>query len=205
MFLNDYVKEDFFFKNSLPRGTAILCPVFPNSYFDYTVFSNIYLLNKHFDFRKSIRKNFRKFFSLQYGKSCLRNLFLCSYKKLCGFVEFHTTSPLLKSTISEIWEKEEKLLDSVSKQRFREKISVNQWLIKNWQFMAGKFEPISPKYTTILKLKDDNSLALKAIKQNKYKVICLNDTKMDYDFEKAKAEIINAFEEKFPQKCRYEL
>ena len=205
MFLNDYVTEDFFFKNGLPRGSAILCPVFPVSDFSYSVYTNILVLNKHFKIRESFKKHFRKFFNLEYGIRSIRNLFLCSYGDLCGFKELHTANPLLKSTLSEIWEKEEKLLSSFSKQRFREKISVQQWLIKNWQFMTGKFEPISPKHTTRFELKDDNFLALKAIKQNKYKVICLNDGNMNYDFEKAKSEIIKAFEEKFPRKCRYEL
>ncbi len=205
MFLNDYVTEEFFFKNGLPRGSAILSPIIPENGFAYTLLNNILLINKHFNKQKSIKENFRKFFSFQYGYYLLRNIVFNSFSKVCGLKEFHSANAFLKSTLAEIWEKEETLLDSLSRNRFRAIRDVNQWLIKNWQFMSGKFEPISPKFTKILDIGANNNHILKLLKEKQYKVICINDVRMDFDFEKAKTEIINAFEEKFPQKCRYEL
>ena len=205
MFLNDNVSEDFFFKNGLPRGSAILCPIFPKGNFDHAVLNNIILLNKNFDFRTSIRKNFRKFINIKYGLKNIRNLILGTYVELCGFKEFHSISNFLKSTFIEIWEKERNVLDKTSRSRFRNNENVTQWLIKNWQFMKGQFEPISPKYTEYYGLGSAIADITKDIKENKHKVICINDTDMNYDFEKAKSEVIRAFEEKFPRKCSYEL
>lgn len=103
------------------------------------------------------------------------------------------------------WRKERNVLDKTSRSRFRTNENVTQWLIKNWQFMKGQFEPISPKYTEYYGLGSAIADITKDIKENKHKVICINDTDMNYDFEKAKSEVIRAFEEKFPRKCSYEL
>jgi hypothetical protein len=205
MFLNDYVNEEFFFKNGLPRGSAILNPIFAVASYSFLFFNNMLLINQHFDKQKSINQNFIKFFNLQYGKHILKNIIFNWFPELCGFREYHTTSNLLKSTLIEIWEKEYKKLDTISKNRFRGNDDINQWAIKNWQFMAGKFEPINPDYTKFINLSDDNSYIIKSIKNNSFKVLCINDGGMNYNFEKAKAEIIATFEEKFPQKCGYEL
>ena len=36
-------------------------------------------------------------------------------------------------------------------------------------------------------------------------MICVNDSKPDYDFSKAKKEIVEAFEHILPNKCSFEL
>lgn len=208
-FLNDYVSKDFFFKNNLPRGSAILDPIIPNSKFSYTMFSNTILLNKNFNFKNCIKKHFKKFFNILYAvrmKHIVRSFILYKFHdELCGFKEFHTTSSLLKSTLKEIWEKERQLLDSFSRNKFRETISVNQWLIKNWQFMKGKFEPISPNYTQKYNLTNNNNSIINALIKKKYKVICINDGDMNYNFDKAKKELLLAFKEKLPQKSSFEI
>lgn len=127
---------------------------------------------------------------------------MATYVNLCGFKEFHTTSALLKSTLFEIWEKE--TLDKMCNNKFRTYEDIVQWAIKNWQFMEGKFEPINPKNTLRFDISDKNSLIIRALQESKYKVICINDANMNYDFGKAKAEIIAAFEEIFPQKSTFE-
>ena len=204
MFLNDYVSEEFFFKNGLPRGSAILNPIFAVSDFSYVFFNNMILINKYFNKQRAIRQNINKFFNLQYGFHNLKNIIFNLFPELCGFKEFHITTPMLKSVLQEIWDKEEKLLNSIFINKFRTKKDINQWLVKYWQFMTGMFEPISPKFAKCYELNDSNNLIKKAIKFNKYKVICINDTNTNYDFERARLEIISAFEEKFPQKSSYE-
>ena len=163
------------------------------------------MLNKHFDKQKVIKENFWKFFNFRYHYHNLRNLIFNYAKKITGFREYHTANALLKSTLEEIWEKESLLLDKICKNKFRSKEDVNQWLIKNWQFMQGKFQPINPDYTHSFAISTDNSLILKALKEKKYKVICINDTNMDFDFEKAKKELITALQIKFPQKSSFEI
>ena len=111
----------------------------------------------------------------------------------------------MKSTLEEIWKKESLLLDKVCNNKFRSKDDLNQWLIKNWQFCSGKFEPINPNLTGCFPISSDNSLILNALKKKMYKVICINDTNMDFDFEKAKKELITALQIKFPQKSSFEL
>ena len=204
MFLNDYVREEFFFKNGLPRGSAILSPIFPVNSFRRVIFNSTILLNRNFDFRTSVRKNFRKFFSLQYGRRILTNIFYSLYKDLCGFKESHTANPLLKSVLKEIWEKEGKTLDKLSRNKFRTSEDIIQWLIKNWQYMSGKFVPIRPGYSKFFYMGRDNVSIIKSIKDSKYKVICINDGETNNIFEESKKAIIETFEEKFPQKSSFE-
>ena len=205
VFINDYVSEEFFFKNSLPRGSAIFTPIIPENGFAYILLNNLLLLKKYFNKEKSIKQNFRKFFNFQYGFHTVRNIIFNLYHELLGFKEFHVATSILKSTLIEIWEKEEILLDYISKKRFRSHEDINQYLIKNWQFMSGKFEPINPNYTKCFGLNSNNSQIIKTLRNESCKIICINDFCMNFDFEKAKAEIIRAFEEKFPSKSTFEL
>lgn len=43
-----------------------------------------------------------------------------------------------------------------------------------------------------------------AIKRQKYKMICLNDSNPDLDFEKYQKELIEAFETILPEKSSFE-
>jgi hypothetical protein len=107
--------------------------------------------------------------------------------------------------MSEIWDKEYDTLNKASCNRFRANTDISDWVVEKWNFMTGKFEPISQKQNKLMELSDDNREVVKAIENHKYKILCINDGSMNYDFEKAKRDIINAFEKEFPDKSSFEL
>ena len=129
---------------------------------------------------------------------------MMKYSQFSGFAYPHIPSSFLKSTYEEVWDKEEELLDSVSKNRFRTNSDVNQYLFKAWQFCTGKFVPRSLKFGDNIPITNDNAKLISAIIGKKYKVLCINDGQNIEDFEKTKNEINKAFEEKFSQKSSFE-
>lgn len=58
--------------------------------------------------------------------------------------------------------------------------------------------------TASMLLTDDNSWLKDQLKNNKYKLICLNDSDSLKDFEKTKEEMKNLFEDLFPNKSSFE-
>lgn len=205
VFINDYVSEKDFFENNLPKEYAILNPIIPNSKFMHIVLNDMILINKNFDLRKVIKNNRKKFINMKYGKENLRTIFLKKWKNACGFKESHITHSFLKSTFFEVWEKEYDTLNNTSKHKFRRNEDVNEWLMEYWQFMKGEFYPNKISFGKRFDLKNDNKDIINAIKNNKYKIICINDSDIDCNFEKAKKEIITVFEEKLKDKSSFEI
>ena len=206
MFITDYVNKDFFFRKGLPRGTANLYPILPRANYDHTTLNNVIIINRHFNKEKVMKKFFLKFFNLKYGLYLLRFPTLNSYRgRWCGFYESHSAISHLKSTMKNVWKEESDALDSACKNRFRANSDISHWLFEKWNFMTGKFYPISKYSKRHIDLSDNNEDVVKAIINRKYKILCINDASVDYDFEKAKKEIIKAFEEILPEKSSFEL
>src|SRR5699024_3026385 len=93
-----------------------------------------------------------------------------------AFLSTHIPHSYLKSTFEEVWDAEKEVLEETSSSRFRNKNNVNQWLIRYWQLASGKFTPRNINDGKNFMLKDENNNALNAIEEQKYKMICLNDT-----------------------------
>ncbi len=208
MFIVNPVKEEDFFKDGLPCDSYCEAPLFmygAGSSFPYMLVNDSEVIAKHFNKREYLKKNLSKYINLKYGfKPNFVNLFMLKYSQFSGFAYPHIPSSFLKSTYEEVWNKEEELLDSVSKNKFRTNSDVNQYLFKAWQYCTGKFIPRSLKFGDNIPITNDNAKLISAIKGNKYKVLCINDGQNIEDFEKTKNEINEAFEEKFSQKSAFE-
>ena len=159
----------------------------------------------HYAKSQVIKKNWKKWFSPAYGKMALRNLLMLPYREFSSFKYTHLPSAFLKSTYEQLWKEEEEILDEVCRNRFRTSFDVNQYVMKYWQYMEGKFVPQSPYigrfYTIGLHDKQIHS----AIRGQQYKMICINDTSDVGDFEKQKRRIIESFESILPEKSSFEL
>ena len=140
-------------------------------------------------------------------KNVVRNILLTPWKDFCGFFTFHMPTSFLKTTFLEIDACEKKLLDTVSRNKFRKDDDVNQWLFQYWQLASGNY--VIPKNART-KLFDLNEEELKqiceAISHRKYKMICINDVvdeKMNYELiSKALQE---SFEKVLPKKSEFEI
>ena len=207
-FLNAPVRPDDFFANGLPRTCAGLHPgplglAHPNmpecAHYDL---NNIVTIVKNFDFGASFRANWPKWINPRYSLFVLaKTILLLPYWRFTGFHDWHAPNAFLKSTFIEVWDKEEKLLERASSQRFRSFFDVTQLLMKDWQIASGKFYPVNPKIAKSYRRIGQFKAFVDDIKFHKHKLICLND----YAFYEKVQEIRALYGEVFPEKSSFEV
>lgn len=209
-------REDFFHKG-LPRDTAVLRPavVKSNPINGIERTSEMYLapvidmalINRCFKKHQAIRSNFWKWYNPIYGKELIKTLSMAVWNFFPGIREYHCCYSYLKSTYKELWELEEATLDEVCKHRFRVNTDYNHWIFSYWQIVSGKFSPRKPSFGFAYALTDDeakNQKALQAIKTGQHKLVCLNDSVSDINYERVREQIIKELDLLFPQKSRFE-
>lgn len=211
-FVVDYIKaEDFFGKTGLPYDTAINTRITSIDYNDpmgNIALNNTAIINSHFDKNISIKSNWKKWLNLEYGISNLiRSITFLPYPNFTGFLNPHLPAPFLKSSFEAVWRAEPGILDFVSSNKFRSKLDVNQYLIRDWQIVSGNFEPKNwyreGKYygvsnASINQIKSD-------IQRKKYKLVCLNDEASDESFVGLKRQIIEILDFLLPDKSSFEM
>ncbi|VTU07113.1 capsular polysaccharide phosphotransferase LcbA [Actinobacillus indolicus] len=206
MFLVNLTQPEDFFKNSLPRDVSIL-NAYSGEGISHILMNDLNIINKYFNKKTVIKNNFFKFFNFNYGVDLLRTISLLPWPRFTGFFDPHLPQPFLKSTFVEVWQKESKLLDEVTSHKFRDSQDVNQYLFRYWQLVSGNFIPNKIRDIGITyHLTDDNvDIAVKILKSEKYKMMCINDTSFFHDFEMVKRKINSALEYKFPEKSTFEI
>ena len=195
--LMDYVKPSDFFKNDMPCDTFGLGIVQPKTVFSRMFFNNICVLNKHFDFRDTLKSNHRKFFNFKYGKILFKTYILSKRKIFYGMYDPHITLSLKKNYFEILWKKERLLIEESCKNKFRSQSDITIWLVRYWQLLTGHFMPRSNNFGRLYSM--DNFIQVKNIKnrlrKKKYKVICVNDNSqsdMAFDYkEKYFSNIMN--------------
>lgn len=201
--INDVTENDFFYKG-LPRKVGIYSPVIPFKEFSNTVFNNVRIINKNFDKRKDLKRNWKKFISFKYGSEQLRTISTLPFRRVLGYKNLHLTSSHTKSVYREVWDKEFATLDVTSKSKFRSRSDVNHWLFSYWQIEKGFFYPQSTKLGYFYTLNEFENIT-NAIVKGSRKIICIND---DYDVENYEDKInglIQTFEKVFSDKSEFEL
>lgn len=207
-FILKKIKRKFYFSSKgMPcQMLKIMCldNYNPDTDFCYINFNDMGLLNRNFqvsDFPKS------KLFSLKYGiRTNMRNLILPLSYIYPGFCQLHMPAPFLKKTFEDVWDKEENYLDNVCRHKFRHYKDVNQWLMQYWQFAEGKFTSFNAlKYSKMFEIGIDNIEMYDALINQKYKVVCLNDSDSEIDFEKEKIRLQQVMNNLFPNKSKFEI
>lgn len=218
VFLNDDVyiikktKPTDFFINNVPCDTAVLnvhCPK-KSLISQYFCLNDVNIINEHFDFKKSIKSNFSKWFNLKNGKAMLRTVTLLPCPRFPGFYQQHIASSYNKSTFKEVWKREYEILNETCIHKFRTTTDVNQWVFKEWQIASGNFVPRKINFGISYYIDRDgiNSLKKKIINtivKQKKNIISINDGPMSEDeYNNLIADLKNAFEKIVPEKSSFE-
>lgn len=209
-FLNGSISEEFFFKNGKPRDYAYLTNIYladTDDCFGHICTNNIVLINREFSYIKSFAKHPFKYVNPCYSlKNNIKNVLkLVNGSVFSGFENHHLPSAYLKSTLVESWEAHYDILDRTSSSRFRSPYDVNQYVFAFRQLVTGNFCPASPSSRgRHMRICQDNSHIINTLKDESVKLICINDTVENIDFEAASDSIALAFEEKFPNKSAFE-
>lgn len=206
LFLINKTTPNDFFKKYLPREVAVINPIVPqgnDEVLDHHKLNDVDIINKYFT-KQDIYKHIFKVFNYSYGINVFRSIFSLPFPKIPGFKTTHGTTSLLKSTIEEIWLKEETRLDKACLNKFRTKYDYNQYLFKYWQIASNKYYPQKFKFNYYYEIKNNNDSLKNVFKNSNIKTLCLNDSNEDIDFELAKDNINKILEEKFPTKSSFE-
>jgi hypothetical protein len=206
-FVLDNMKPQDFFKKDKPCDSGIM-NVHCYNMEDMVImapFRDIGIINHEFEMRKVIKSNISGWFNYKYGINNIRNLILLGCPRFPGMLQQHLPTSYLKRTFIEVWNKYENILDETCKNKFRTMTDVNQWVFKEWQLAKGDFYPRSLKIGRSIAAYNIES-ANKCIRNQSVKMMCLNDTEMDYNRFKECVNIINdAFNSILKEKSSFEL
>jgi|SRR5690625_217919 len=209
IFVIDKINSELFFLNGLPRDAAVLRPNISAFRFSTSPIdaNNLEIINTNYDFLKTLKGNFKKWFSFKYKKNLINTLLLLPYKKFTGFLNYHLPNAYLKQTFESLWEEEYEVLNRTCLNKFRDGRDVNQWLFRYKQIVEGKFAPRHPRYGKTYNLTNNNDDICEALTSKKDKIICINDNNIEtvIDFEKEKNKIKEKFEMILPNKSTFEL
>ncbi|MDD7389020.1 MAG: Stealth CR1 domain-containing protein [Lachnospiraceae bacterium] len=209
MFLTAPVGPEDFFKNGVPLDMALLDIVTapdPGDCLPHMQINNFAVINRYFNKKEVLKKNAEKFFSFKYGKELLRNLLLFPFQYFSCFRDSHLPSSYLKCTFDSVWQKERELLEQCGYHRFRSKSDLTHWLMKCWQICEGNFEVRSSSWGHHFELWEDGIEDIcRSLEQQRYRTVCLNDSKSDIDFEYMKQRLQESFKKILPERSTFEL
>lgn len=200
--MNKVEKEDFFDGNKV-KDIFIENPILATKDpYNYTQYNNMAIINENYDKKKYIKN--KKYYNFKYGKRSLSSFIESKHEKFVGFLNQHITQPYLKSSFEKIWKIAKKECEETSNSKFRAKNNISHYAIRYMQMLDNKFEPRNLNFGKSFELSENNDIIYNEIKSIKYKVICINDSNPNIDFENTKEKLIKLFEEKFPNKSKFE-
>ena len=117
----------------------------------------------------------------------------------------HICSPMYRSMCDEVYELAKEEVRKTSASRTRTEENLNQYLFLEYQYYKGRLQPskVSNKHISVALASVDK--LRKAILKPSGKMLCVNDVRLsDERYEELRSAMLSAFEEKFPEKSRFE-
>ena len=210
MFINAPVSPDFFFHKGLPCDFANIDNIFCeeiNDMYAHTLFNETHMISKYYSYIQSFCKHPFKYLNAVYTwKANLKNLLKLENRSYFpGFEDHHLATSFLKQSFVDLWEKDCETLEWASKEKFRSPFSVSQRVFRYAQLASGQFYPVAKESRgKLLQLWQDLSGLGAIMADEDCKMLCLNDTIRDIDFEQCKATVLTEFEKKLPERSDFE-
>ena len=200
------ISQERFFKNGLPCDIATFLYNPSWSQWYRTLDNSIKIINRHFNKKEVMRHFHNKWFDKIYGSRMLWNYILKPYSKFIPLRTPHNAQPYLKSTFEEVWAEAGKELNEASFNKFRSYSDYTPELFRTWQICRGNFEPYNTyKDTKMFPLMIRSKQAVRAIYEQSYSLICLNDNVHIRHYAQVMENIKAAFEHILPEKSSFEL
>lgn len=211
-----YMNDDMFFMNPLspndffqegrPCDCLWLQPLteqFEDN-FASIMLNNLLIVNKYQDLRTNAARLQDSLFHPSYPPKALEdNKLFQGLKHFPGFREFHMPIALLKSTLEELWSKEEMQLYTTCRHKIRATADVSIWLARDWQLAKMEFVP---HYIPGMVLTNAGNPELdKIILSPKTNMLCINESETVPYSEELALKISSYFRKKFSHKSSFEL
>src|SRR5690606_9721486 len=205
-FIINNITEERFFKKGLPNDIAAFRHNSGIGLWSKCLKNNIKIINERFDKHTVLKRDYDKWYHPDYGKKSRLTRLLKPYNEFITLITPHNAQPYLKSTFDEVWEYAGAELTKASENRFRSPNDYTQELFRTWQICRSNFLPYNTYSDTkmfplILKSKQ----AIRAIYEQRYKLICLNDNAHIRNYAAVIRELDKAFQSILPDKSTFEL
>lgn len=200
------VTRNRFFQNGLPCDIAVF--QYNPSWSPYYVMlkNNIKIINSRFNKKETLASFHDKWFTREYGSKVKSNRIWQFYNKFITLRVHHNAQPYLKESFEETWKYAGRELTETSKNRFRDKSDYTHELFRTWQICEGNFIPYNTyRDTKMFPLMVKPKQALRAIRNQEYSLICLNDNKNIRNYDRLMSELQVAFESILPERSSFEL
>lgn len=207
IFIKAPLNKEWFFQDGLPCDTAII-NVLSGVEFSRLLINSNDIINKHFKKSITLKQKPLNWFNPKYGPQLLRTFLLSPWKDFTGFYDFHLANAYLKSTLEEVWSKEESRLLETSASKFRHDLDLNQSLFRSWQLVSNNFKPIAKhKLGDYYALGIDSTEAvMKSLQSVRKPLICINDGASELtDIKSIMFDLQLAFEKVYPEKSSFEI
>lgn len=168
---------------------------------------NMEIINSKYKKNEVIKKNFKKVYSLKNSDILIKTLLLTPFKHFSALYDSHLPISFKKSYFESLWKENYDKVNETCNHKFRNNSNdISPWVIRYQQLCEGDFEVRNNfgfgKYFEICD-EQINDICL-AIENNKYKLICINDSIKGIDFELMKKRLITSFEKTYPDKSNFE-
>jgi len=204
-FITNHVSEERFFTNGLPNDIAAFRLNWGFSLWNKNLRNNIRLINKRFDKREVLTRDHDKWFHESYGKRARITRLLKPYGKFVTLRTPHNAQPYIKATFDEVWNYAGEELTEMSSHRLRNAAGYTPELFRTWQICRSNFVPYNTyKDTKMFPLVFRAPKAIKAIREQSYKLVCVNDSEHIVNYDKTMQAVSDAFNDILPEKSSFE-
>src|SRR5690606_29466713 len=204
-FITNHVSEERFFTNGLPNDIAAFRLNWGFSLWNKNLRNNIRLINKRFDKREVLTRDHDKWFHESYGKRARITRLLKPYGKFVTLRTPHNAQPYIKATFDEVWNYAGEELTEMSSHRLRNAAGYTPELFRTWQICRSNFVPYNTySDTKMFPLVFRAPKATKAIREQTYKLVCVNDSEHIVNYDKTMQAVSDAFNHILPEKSSFE-
>ncbi|MDR1671495.1 MAG: hypothetical protein LBR57_03150 [Alistipes sp.] len=204
-FLTSDTPEERFFRDGLPCDIATFRFNSGGSQWAQMLKNNIAIINRHFDKRTVMRRWHDKWFDPQYGAKRRWNYLLAWYPRFVTLRTPHNAQAYLKSTYQKVWEAAGDELREASTHRFRTSSDLTQELFRTWQICEGNFVPYNTyRDTRMFPLVVRSGQAIRAVREQTYRLVCLNDNVHIRNYAQVMRDLEASFEAILPDKSSFE-
>jgi len=205
-FIIDHLPPERFFKGGIPQDIAAFRLNLGLSLWSKCLKNNIRLINQRFDKKEVFKRDHEKWFFDEYGSKARLTRLLAGYDKFVTLRTPHNAQPYLKSTFEEVWDYAGAELHEMSQHRFRSPKDYTQELFRTWQICRSNFLPYNTyQDTKMFPLLFRSKKAIQAIRDQSYKLVCINDNEHMRNFEQVMEEVSASFNHILPEKSSFEL
>jgi hypothetical protein len=205
-FIVNSITPERFFTDGLPNDIAAFRTNFGWSLWNKTLRNNTMLINKYFDKKEILKRDHDKWFNPIYGT---RNRLTYCLEPCSKFITLrtpHNAQPYLKETFEDVWKFAGEELTEMSAHRFRNEKDYTPELLRTWQICKSNFTPYNTyNNTKMFPLMIKAGKAVKAIREQSYSLVCLNDSVYIRNYRQTMENIRSAFDSILPDKSGFEI